>query len=112
MKQKNRRPGDILDDTAATLRIHFGRARPLGRNSAIASMLISANGTAVSTQRLNNRFRRVGGNTDCAGSSLMSDDFEPRLRQNVRKERESIKSLYNLSILIGVFHESHPSIDL
>ncbi|KAI6177189.1 G-PROTEIN-RECEP-F1-2 domain-containing protein [Aphelenchoides bicaudatus] len=84
MKQKNRRPGDLLDDTAATLRIHFGRARPLGRNSAIASMLISANGTAVSTQRLNNRFRRVGGNADCSGNSLIksANDFEPKLRQN------------------------------
>lgn len=80
MKQKNRRPGDILDDTAATLRIHFGRARPLGRNSAIASMIQSANGTAVSTQRIN-RFRRIGGG-DC-GSSLMScEETSPKLRQN------------------------------
>lgn len=84
MKQKNRGPGDLLDDTAATLRIHFGRARPLGRNSAIASIIQGANGTAVSTQRIN-RFRRVGGGntTECVSGLLSSEENTPKLRQNV-----------------------------
>lgn len=48
MKQKNWRPG--FDDTAAQLRIHFGRAKP--RNSAIANVILAANGAAVTTQRI------------------------------------------------------------
>jgi hypothetical protein len=80
MKQKNRRPGDILDDTAATLRIHFGRART-GRNSAIASMIQSANGTAVSTQRIT-RFRQTAGT---ASDIISNEENSPKLKQNVRK---------------------------
>ncbi|KAI6235488.1 G-PROTEIN-RECEP-F1-2 domain-containing protein [Aphelenchoides besseyi] len=112
LKQKNRRPGSeggLLDDTAATLRIHFGRAKTKGRNSAIANVILAANGAAVSSQRLN-RFRHteasdsktnVGTTTteETNTRSSRSTDSQSRLRQNDSDRSVSRNSTVNQPLL-------------
>ncbi|KAI6240980.1 G-PROTEIN-RECEP-F1-2 domain-containing protein [Aphelenchoides fujianensis] len=108
VKQKNRRPGEggLLDDTAATLRIHFGRAKPRGRNSAIANVIMAANGAAVTTQRLN-RFRQTAGDSAAAGAHSeehtprihRSTDSQTRLRQNDSDRSVSRNSAANQPLL-------------
>lgn len=99
-----------MDDTAATLRIHFGKAR--GRNSAVGSALICANGTAVSTQRIN-RFRCIDGETRdlAAGTISSTSDIPSRLRQNVKPENRQ-EQLSNLRTRIEAYHVDRLSIVL
>jgi len=71
--------GGLLDDTAATLRIHFGRSKP-SRNSAIANVIMAANGAAVSTQKIH-KFRGATNKLESAGaveSFVSSEETTPR----------------------------------
>ncbi|CAD5215206.1 unnamed protein product [Bursaphelenchus okinawaensis] len=104
VKNKNWRPG--FDDTAAQLRIHFGRARP--KTSAIANVILAANGAAVNTQRIQqkeegskvilSRSSENGPGIQKAASERSSSsqgDFErTKSSENCGKAVENGKTLY------------------